>query len=170
MPAGASEQQPGGALGGPELVPTAGTDQGLGRPLTITVQVKPRLTGYGAASGLSDGGSQMVAEGSEADLDLLDLPLEADGELGPAVPAGLVDDLPQEHGLLLPDLMDGAESAVDLVGLGLEQLPHREKMAVPTVERQLGSSRQERRRALTSSSTKPDRAKRPISCYSSVPL
>src|SRR6185503_4026788 len=102
------------------------------------------LTGHGSASGLSVGGSQMFAERPEADLDLLDFPLEAAGELGPAVPAGLVDDLPQEHGFLLPDLEDGAKSAVDGVGLGLEELAHREEMAVPAVERQLGSPRQER--------------------------
>src|SRR6185436_15892039 len=40
-------------------------------------------TGHGAASGLPVGGSQMFAERPEADLDLLDFPLEAAGELGP---------------------------------------------------------------------------------------
>src|SRR6185295_8583854 len=88
----------------------------------------------------------MVAETSEADLDLLDFPLKADGQLGAAVEASLVDDPPQKGGLLLPDVEDRAKPAMDIGRLGPEQLPHREEVAVPAVKRQLASPRQERKR------------------------
>src|SRR4029078_4850051 len=86
---------------------------------------------------VSDGEAKMIPQRPDPHLDLVDFALEAQGHVGPPVGMRLFNDPLQKDGVVLPDLEDGAKPPIDLVPAGLEQLPHREQVAVPTMERHL---------------------------------